>query len=147
MVRTIPSVILKEALKFRAERQTLGCTWVYVMHWQDRGPCKVGVAGDPLQRKRELQGGNPYRLKMFDALGFNSADLAFEMERATLARLKHCRLSGEWLDATPIQVRDAVLECVAKRGLRPRQWKEPQKPVDPERARRAMAEYHRLNRE
>ncbi len=130
----------------KIERRVAGKVWVYVIHWQQRGPTKVGVAFDPRVRRSQLQGGNPYKLEIFTAFGFGVADLAFGIESATLARLKGVRMNGEWLDATPIQVRDAVAECAKARKIDPAIWGNWTKPVaDPRRARKAMDEYRRLN--
>lgn len=148
MVRGIPAYLLGIHLEQRKtdryEQRVRDRTWVYVIHWQDRGPTKVGVAGDPRLRRSELQGGNPYPLKIFTAFGLAEIDMAFEIEGATLERLKACRLMGEWLDATPIQVRDAVQECITKRGYRPLNWETPPPKRNNARARRAMDEYKRL---
>lgn len=151
VVRTIPSSILSEAVEQRAidraELRVRDSVWVYVIHWQDRGPSKVGVAGDPLARKGMLQTGNPYVLKLAAAFGFPMREQALETEQAVLTALKSRRLSGEWLDATPLQVRQAIQTCVTQAHLYPLEWGERRPKPDPkqqQRARAAMAEYRRL---
>lgn len=151
MVRTIPSVLLCDALDQRRadqrEARFKQRTWVYVINWQDRGPAKVGVAGDPTARRSELQCGNPYLLKVFAAFGFVLREQAFEIESAVLKRLRARQLNGEWLDATPIQVRDAAQEAITRAALKPLMWGdrvERKTTAQAVRARNAMDEYRKL---
>ena len=150
MVSRIPSYLIDAALTQKridaSENRVRGKTWVYMVHWQTRGPTKIGVADDPRTRKAMLQSGNPYKLEIFTAFGLATTALALEIEQAALKRLASCRLIGEWLDATPGQVRDIAQECITKRGLRPLIWQaEIEQRPNPNRARLAMAEYRRLH--
>lgn len=151
MVSRIPTCVLGPALEQKALDQARLRTnllfWVYLMHWQDRGPTKVGVANDPHARRNELQTGNPYLLKVYTAFGFQHRDQAFDVEGRVLKRLKARRMTGEWLDATPLQVRQIIERGVQQMGLFPTPWESvPPKPtaVETLRAKAAMAEYDRL---
>lgn len=70
--------------------------WIYVIAWSPAGPCKVGVAGNPLQRVRGLQVACPFVLKTHRAFLF-STENAYLIEKALLADLKAHALQGEWV--------------------------------------------------
>jgi hypothetical protein len=124
-------------------------TWVYVVCWRRRGPTKVGIAESPIERLLGLQGGNPYRLRIFTAFGFGTRTQALDVEQTTLQWLKARRLEGEWIDATPIQVRDKIQQFLRKREYKWTDWDtvSPKKPNDWTRAAKAIDEYNRLRNE
>lgn len=151
MVSRIPSCVLGPALEQKAIDQavvrTNSLVWVYLIHWQDRGPTKVGVANEPITRRNDLQVGNPYLLRLYTAFGFTQRDQAFDVEQRVLKRLKARRMTGEWLDATPLQVRQIIERGVQQMGLSPTPWEAVPPPltaVETLRAKAAMAEYDRL---
>lgn len=59
----------------------------------DRGPIKVGIAKDPAKRMRDLQIGNPERLRL---LGFSDLEVDGFQEGLLHLELAEHRLSGEW---------------------------------------------------
>lgn len=90
---------------------------------QDRGPCKIGVAFDPVKRLSNLQAGNWRHLHIAWAVKFWGRGFALSMESLCLVKYRPCiftittkkRLKSEWIEAAP----DAVLESlmvVMKRG-------------------------------
>jgi hypothetical protein len=128
--------------------------YLYVITWRQRGPCKIGIAGTPLERLRGLQGANPYELKIAYLWLFNSVDAALKAEQGALFDAKAVRLKGEWVNLTMQAANKLVSTAIRRRGLscmevdRHSKKKKPASPsAEIERARRAMAEYHRLNRE
>jgi hypothetical protein len=85
---------------------------VYIISEGDSGPpVKIGVANNPLCRIAELQTGNPRKLKLARAWNMFTRDDAFAVERAVLGQLSDRRLSGEWLDATEMEVAALVVDC------------------------------------
>lgn len=154
MVRRIPSAllgpVLRQSVAHLSETYVAGKTWVYLLHWQDRGPCKIGMADDPRQRLVELQVGNPYDLFLFEAWGFPERIHAQQIEAAILKRLKSCRLRGEWVNATPLQVATAMTALLKEMGHDPRMWEAAPKSYKGRkkayaRAAAAMDEYRALN--
>lgn len=47
-----------------AARHVAGCTFVYFIGESDDGPVKIGFAKDPIARLRQMQTGNPRRLRI-----------------------------------------------------------------------------------
>lgn len=72
---------------------------VYVISEGEWGPVKVGVAARPESRIRELQSGNPKRLKLADWWQFGTREEAFAVERMILDEMAPYRMVGEWIDA------------------------------------------------
>ena len=77
-------------------------------------PMKIGFSDDPERRLRELQTGNPNKLKVSFALPCASRDDAIMMEKNLhrLVTAKYQRLHGEWFmiygDIIKL-IRDALL--------------------------------------
>jgi len=69
---------------------------IYVIEAGDGGPVKIGVAVNPKSRLRELQTGNPEKLRLLAEV-----DLADEYERLAHVWLKEFRMEGEWFRRTP----------------------------------------------
>lgn len=99
-----------------------GLHWVYIVCWQQRGPCKIGMAMTPHGRIGELQTGNPYRLHIWRAYGFTDRGVACEVEQLSLSRLRGMRMQGEWVRSTVNQTEDAVLSVCASKGLTPSRY-------------------------
>jgi len=99
-----------------------GLHWVYIVCWQQRGPCKVGMAMTPHGRIAELQTGNPYKLHIWRAYGFSDRGVACMVEQKTLYRLGAMRMQGVWVGATVNQTEDAVLSVCASNGLTPARY-------------------------
>ena len=128
--------------------------YLYVITWRQRGPCKIGIAGKPLERLSGLQCANPYELKIAYLWLFNRTDIALQAEQGALFDAAKARLKGEWVNLTMQAAYKLVDRAIRRRGLvgmevdRHRRKQKPALPsAEVERARRAMAEYHRLNRE
>lgn len=88
--------------------------WVYVICWRQRGPCKIGFATLPHERRAGLQTGSPYKLHVWRAFGTKDSGVAFRVEALALARLGGVRLQGEWVNATVNQASDAVIAAFTK---------------------------------
>jgi hypothetical protein len=74
-------------------------SFVYLIAENEFGPVKVGVANNPDVRIKELQGGNPKRLRLAGSWKMPDRSDAFGVERAVLDEMSLYRLAGEWLDA------------------------------------------------
>jgi hypothetical protein len=61
---------------------------------------KIGVAGDPTRRIRELQIGSATRLKLAKSYRISTAALAYTFEREAHRRLSGQALEGEWFAVT-----------------------------------------------
>lgn len=118
MVSRTPSYTLS-AGAIKRKPGFAGYTWVYVVCWQQRGPCKIGVANTPHARLNDLQVANPYKLHIWRAYGFKNCGEAFTIEGSALNRLRGVRMQGEWVNATVNQASDAVLEACAHYGWQP----------------------------
>ncbi len=64
---------------------------IYAIQAGEGGPIKFGVAANPNNRLRELQTGNPHKLKLLTAV-----ELAEDKEELIHYHLRNDRLSGEW---------------------------------------------------
>lgn len=60
------------------------------------GPIKIGVAGEPRQRLRQLQTANPYKLHLLAVLPYGGLQ-----EGEYHARFAAHRLEGEWFERHP----------------------------------------------
>jgi hypothetical protein len=49
---------------FEAARPYEDCSFVYIVGEEDDGPIKIGVSKDPISRLRQMQTGNPRRLRI-----------------------------------------------------------------------------------
>lgn len=75
-------------------------------------PLKIGIAKEPEKRRGELQTGFPHRLSVWFTLEV-PASMARAIERECHQRLSHCRLKGEWFDAT-VEEAIVTIELTAK---------------------------------
>jgi hypothetical protein len=83
-------------------------SYVYLISESDEGPVKVGVAGNPYARIRELQTGNPKRLRLVHTWALFDRPGAFTVERLVLEEMSEYRLSGEWIDADEFGMKAVV---------------------------------------
>lgn len=97
-------------------------TWVYVICWRQRGPCKIGVSDWPKKRLTALQSAHPYKLYLVKALGTKSANAAYKIEQDALFRLRGVRLQYEWVDATAKQTLDAVVSAFSANKQDPKEY-------------------------
>ncbi len=82
----------------------------------DFGPCKIGIAVNPLKRMSNLQAGNWRRLELAWAIEAASQDDAISLERFLLGMLRPSmfgpetrkRLCSEWVETTPALAREAI---------------------------------------
>ena len=83
-------------------------THVYAIQSGEDGPVKVGIATSASQRVRELQTGNPYKLRL---LGYSVVrkEWALQWERKAHERLKDYRMEGEWFRVAPFVKQVAAL--------------------------------------
>lgn len=89
---------------------------VYLISQSPLGrPVKVGVANKPHQRVKELQCGNPLRLKLADWWKFGSREEAFAIEAAILDEMKPYRMVGEWVDADEFGMRWLIHDRIHER--------------------------------
>lgn len=79
-------------------------TWVY--GFQCQGFIKVGVAQSLGTRRKQLQAGNPFPLKI--VLNCRCVDGAYYLERRIHEILAEHAIGREWFAITPQQLRDAV---------------------------------------
>lgn len=61
---------------------------------------KIGIAGNPQFRLRELQTGCPFRLKVFAQFKITNRSSALKLERQIHKRLGRVQLEGEWFNIT-----------------------------------------------
>ena len=106
----------------KAARGHNGLTWVYVICWRSRGPCKIGVSDWPKKRLTALQSAHPYKLFLVKALGVQSATTAYNIEQAALFRLRGVKLQYEWVDATAKQTLDAVISSFSAAKAVPQEY-------------------------
>ena len=85
---------------------------VYIISDGEWGPVKVGVAARPENRVRELQVGNPKRLKLVDWWQFKTRDEAFTVERNILEEMAPYRMVGEWIGADEFGMRALVRDRI-----------------------------------
>ncbi|MGM4987403.1 GIY-YIG nuclease family protein [Tardiphaga sp. 841_E9_N1_2] len=88
---------------------------VYLISESPQGPVKVGVANNPATRIRELQCGNPNKLKLADWWRFGTRDEAFVIERLILDEMAPYRMTGEWVDADEFGMRGLILSRITER--------------------------------
>lgn len=72
-------------------------TAVYLIAPDPEGPCKIGVATNPLSRLAALQVGYPEKLSIFGLVWFHSRLVALRAEAALLKHYDSWRLTGEWI--------------------------------------------------
>lgn len=93
-------------------------TQVYAIQAGEEGPVKVGIAASAQTRARELQTGNPYKLRL---IGYSVVrkEWALQWERKVHERLKDYRMEGEWFRIAPFvkQVTAAIASGELQRAL------------------------------
>lgn len=73
------------------------------------GPCKIGVAGDPAARAKDIQTACPFEIALFRSWRLPISDRdVFMFERQLHELLAEHRLQGEWFDLSPEQASDHV---------------------------------------
>ena len=78
-------------------------TYSYVYFITDgHGHIKIGKADDVVQRLKELQTGNPYRLTVLLTVMLESPIYAFELELELHKKFDEYRLEGEWFESEPV---------------------------------------------
>ncbi len=87
---------------------------IYVIG-SDRGPKKVGLAGNPRRRLLSIQNGNPQPLKLLHECQVNP-DLAPSIERRTHWLLREKRVAGEWFKVEAGRAIEAIAQAVAEGG-------------------------------
>ena len=73
---------------------------LYAIQAGEDGPIKVGIAANAASRVRDLQTGNPYKLRL---LGYSVVrkEWAIQWEKKVHERLKANRMEGEWFRVAP----------------------------------------------
>ena len=72
--------------------------YVYLVGESSEGPTKIGVAHNIPSRIKELQTGNPRKLKCYGARPFLTAEEAFAFEAELHKTFSGRRMIGEWFD-------------------------------------------------
>lgn len=123
-------------------------TWCYQIGWRHRGPIKIGIAGNPLERIRDIQNGCPYKLYITSAYLLPSQPIAYEVEQATLKHLDGLRMVGEWVRMPSWDVRKMVEQVIKHKRLPLQKWdgKKTNRTLAETRAREAaaVAEHKRI---
>jgi hypothetical protein len=76
----------------------------YSAHYEQgsyRGPFKVGIAKQPLDRIKDIQTGNPQPIEVIWVSKFMDRGMAYAAERFIHELLKKHRISGEWFNPEP----------------------------------------------
>ncbi len=81
---------------------------VYVIGWSEDGPIKIGITDKQDQRLKQLQTGNPYKLKILHSVPCQSRSHALEIESWSHARLGAFKMTGEWFDINAVQGINAI---------------------------------------
>lgn len=68
----------------------------------NHGHIKIGKANNTMERLKELQTGNPYKLMPVLNIWVESEELAFNIETALHKKLRNCQMEGEWFRAAPV---------------------------------------------
>ena len=76
-------------------------TEVYIFQGIKGGPFKIGLARAPLDRLRNVQVGNPLKLKIAGRIEYPSFELADQAERIMHMHLARWNMSGEWFWPCP----------------------------------------------
>ena len=95
---------------------------VYVVAWRHQGPAKIGVSWDPAGRIGMLQGGNPYRLRVYYATVIKDEEVARVIEKEVLTKFIRKRLCGEWVDIRPRDLIATLKTIVRAHGGEPVAW-------------------------
>ena len=92
---------------------------LYVIAEQPLGPCKIGVANDPLARLQELQIGNHRRLVLYNRIKVEDHRYA-ERTAHSLARRNKQHLRGEWFAISVLEAVEIIKKAVDMSTRRPR---------------------------
>ncbi|MCJ2009786.1 GIY-YIG nuclease family protein [Methylobacterium sp. J-092] len=84
-----------------------GPCFVYVMG-SVGGPVKIGIAGDPAKRLRQVQHASPTAVLIFHLRRFASREIAAQVEARAHAVLSDLRLRGEWFSSSPDEATAAI---------------------------------------
>lgn len=76
-------------------------THVYFLQGITGGPIKIGVARNPEQRLRSIQGCSPVPLQILHVIENGGSKLESELHE----RFGYCRLHGEWFEDVPALVK------------------------------------------
>lgn len=68
----------------------------------NHGHIKIGKADNAYNRLKELQVGNPYKLKVLLSIMMNSQNQAYKLETALHKYFKNYKLEGEWFEEAPV---------------------------------------------
>jgi hypothetical protein len=68
--------------------------FIYFIQQDKKGPIKIGFSANPIYRLRELQAGNPFKLKIVGIINNANTKLEIEMHN----KFSHIRLCGEWFE-------------------------------------------------
>ena len=71
---------------------------VYFIQSGKKGPVKIGVSSDPIERMKTMQTGNPENLKLIAELICKSKKHAYEIEYKLHKRFKWAKKRGEWFN-------------------------------------------------
>ena len=81
---------------------------VYVISADEEGPCKIGIAKSPENRRKQLQVGNPRQLVVAYQKAVSGPEMAQRVERAAHTILLETRLQGEWFSSSVPEAISAV---------------------------------------
>lgn len=82
--------------------------FVYVIGPPSGGPLKIGIAGDPAKRLRQLQHASAVPLVAFHLCKFSKRSIAAQVEARAHAILAADRMSGEWFACSTEQAEAAI---------------------------------------
>jgi hypothetical protein len=95
---------------------------VYIIGWQPEGPVKFGIANSPPHRLETLQGGCPYRLRIFKAWIIGGAGRASTIERDCLNARGSGAMVGEWASFGSEEAFGVVEKAIKTRGFVAKVW-------------------------
>lgn len=81
---------------------------VYVVGWQESGPCKIGITDNLDKRLKQLQTGCPYKLVAFQTFPLFNKELTKKLESMAHERLGAFRMQGEWFSLDSKSCIDSV---------------------------------------
>lgn len=79
---------------------------IYIIQAEGTPRVKIGWAKNPEQRRRELQTGSPYPLKLLHTIETDEKELEAELHR----QYQTCRVQGEWFELPEIAL-EAIQEA------------------------------------
>ena len=110
---------------------------VYIIGWRERGPTKIGIAKDPAARLVGLQGGCPYRLRLYRAFVLPGEDEARQVEDAALEALLRYAMQGEWVRSDAKSCTSTVIRVIERANLPVTVWRPT--PIQLERRQAVLA--------